>query len=195
MVKPMRRSLRSIALVVFLVGAIGPLFAMRAGPQATPDDPVLADFTKRVKEYIALRNKVDGDAPKLQETKDPAKIRAAQLALGALIRTARATAKQGDIFAPPIEKKFRALLRPEVQGAEGAKARATILEEKPAVTLKVNADYPSKEPLTTVPPNVLQSLPALPKDGDLEYRFVGKHMILLDTRANLIVDFLWSAIP
>ena len=38
----------------------------------------------------------------------------------------------------------------------------------------------------TVPPNILAALPKLPED--LEYRFVNKHMILLDVHANLIVD-------
>ena len=160
-----------------------------------PDAQILADFNARVKSYVDLRNKVDGAAPKMQETKDAAKIKAAQLALAALIRSGRSTAKQGDIFTPPIEKKLRALLRPEVTGPDGAKAKADILDEKPAVVLKVNADYPSTEPLASVPPTVLQALPPLPEGDDLEYRFVKKHLILLDTRANLIVDFLWNAIP
>ena len=160
-----------------------------------PDAKILADFNDRVKAYIALRNKADNDAPKLKETKEAAKIQEAQLALAAAIRNARATAKPGDIFAPEIEKKFRALLSPEVKGPAGAKAKATILEEKPMVELKVNTEYPSAEPLSTVPPTVLQAMPPLPKGEGLEYRFVRKHLILLDTRANLIVDYLLNAIP
>ena len=160
-----------------------------------PDAKILADFNERVKAYVALRNTVDADAPKQQQTKDAAKIQEAQLALAAVIRNARANAKQGDIFTPDIEKKFRALLRPEVKGPDGARAKAEILDEKPAVALKVNGEYPSKEPLATVPPTILQALPPLPKGQGLEYRFVRTHMILLDTRANLIVDFLLNAIP
>jgi hypothetical protein len=44
-----------------------------------------------------------------------------------------------------------------------------------------------------VPPNVLQALPKLPLD--IEYRFVGKHLILRDARANLIIDYMLNAIP
>ena len=44
----------------------------------------------------------------------------------------------------------------------------------------------------TVPPNILAALPKLPED--LEYRFVNRTMILLDTHANLIVDFVPNAI-
>jgi hypothetical protein len=40
---------------------------------------------------------------------------------------------------------------------------------------------------------VLLKLPPLPKD--LEYRFLGRDLILLDIHANLIVDFIPAAIP
>ena len=192
----MRLQLRRCVCAVALAFAINGVADLAVAQQrVNPDAQVLADFNARVKAYLALRDKVDGGAPRLQETKDPAKIKAAQLALAALIRTGRSTAKQGDVFAPPIEKKLRALLRPEVKGADGAQTKKEILEEKPAVALKVNAEYPAEQPLSTVPPNILQSLPPLPEGSDLEYRFVRTHMILLDTRANLIVDFLLNAIP
>jgi hypothetical protein len=37
-----------------------------------------------------------------------------------------------------------------------------------------------------VPPHILAVLPRLP--DDIEYRFLGRHLILLDTRANVILD-------
>ena len=37
-----------------------------------------------------------------------------------------------------------------------------------------------------MPPNVLAALPRLP--DDIEYRFMGRDLILLDTRANVIID-------
>jgi hypothetical protein len=56
----------------------------------------------------------------------------------------------------------------------------------------VNAKYPPNAPLSTMPPTVLLNLPKLPQG--LEYRFVGKHLILFDSKANLIVDILRNAI-
>ena len=44
----------------------------------------------------------------------------------------------------------------------------------------------------TVPPNILAALPRLPED--LEFRFVNRHMILLDVHANIIVDYVVNAI-
>ena len=73
------------------------------------------------------------------------------------------------------------------------KAKRVIKEDAPAaVPLKVNARYPEGAPLPTVPPNLLASLPRLPED--LEYRIIGNHLILRDVHANVIVDFIPSAI-
>jgi hypothetical protein len=57
----------------------------------------------------------------------------------------------------------------------------------------VNAPYPPNVPYTTLPPALLLRLPTLP-DG-LEYRFVGRALILRDVDAALIVDFLPNALP
>ena len=46
---------------------------------------------------------------------------------------------------------------------------------------------------STVPPQVLLSLPKLPEE--LEYRFVGRHVILLDVHAHTIADFIDNAFP
>ncbi len=57
----------------------------------------------------------------------------------------------------------------------------------------VNADYPESAALATVPPLILVNLPRLP-DG-LEYRFMGRDLILRDREANVIVDFIPGAVP
>jgi hypothetical protein len=40
---------------------------------------------------------------------------------------------------------------------------------------------------------VLQGLPALPEE--LEYRFIGNRLILMDVHAHLIADFVDNALP
>ena len=62
-----------------------------------------------------------------------------------------------------------------------------------AVKLIVNSRYPDTVPLTTVPPQVLQTLPKLTED--LEYRFIGDSLILLDTHAHVIADFIEDVLP
>jgi hypothetical protein len=61
-----------------------------------------------------------------------------------------------------------------------------------AVPLKVNAKYPEGAPLPTVPADLLANLPTLPTE--VEYRIIGKHLILRDTEADIIVDYIPNAI-
>jgi len=172
-----------------------PLIAEQAqSPLATPTEAkLLADFDARVKAYYDLRDKVDGGAARQTQSKEPEKIEAQRKALVANIQKARATAKPGDIFTPDIQPFIKKLLKPAIKGTDGQENKNTLKEEKPLVELKVNAPYPQDQPLSIVPPDVLLQLPKLPKD--LEYRFIRKHLLLYDSRASLIVDFIFNAIP
>ena len=183
-----------------LVAAVLSVLALQVGnagalqtnneTRTNPDAKVLADFNERVDAYIDLRKKADDGAPPLKETSDPANIKTAQTALAARIAAARTGARHGDIFTPEIALRFRRLLRPELKDPDTKKL---VAEDNPgSFKFKINDPYPDGEPLSTVPPNVLASLPQLP--GDLEYRFVGKHMILRDSRANIIIDYVANAI-
>jgi hypothetical protein len=70
---------------------------------------------------------------------------------------------------------------------------AAIMDDNPGeLSNQINGDYPEGKPLSTVPPNILAALPRLPHD--MEYRFLGRHLILLDTRASVILDRLPYAI-
>ena len=180
-----------------------------AEENANPDALVLADFQKRIDAYMAIHKDAAKDSPALKETKNPADIKRVQDALGAKIRAARATAKQGDIMTPEIQNKFRRLMYPIVtsptpQGTVGREVKKDIKEElkenaeelkeeggKPVV-LKVNATYPDDTPLPTTPPQVLMNLPKLPEQ--LEYRIIGKNLIIRDVDANIIVDFVPNSI-
>ena len=53
--------------------------------------------------------------------------------------------------------------------------------------------YPTTLPLETVPGKLLRVLPQLPEV--LEYRILGRHLILRDVKANLVVDFVRDAVP
>ena len=191
-------TLGRIAVTMSLLGLTGAAAVqLRAGTQdrVNPDAQVLADFQKRIADYMEVRATAKKGGPPLKETSDPAAIQAAQQSLAEAIRTARGDARAGDIFTPEIRRKFRQLMYPEVKGAGAAHTKAAMKEDAPppgSVRLKVNATYPETAPLPTVPPNILQNLPKLPEQ--LEYRVVGKHLILRDVDANVIVDFIPNAI-
>jgi hypothetical protein len=198
----MKKSILSTVVVAWFsavaCGASGT--AAQAQPQGTnvnPDAKQMADFRAKVDAYNKLRNDLAADGPKLKQTVDPTAIGDAEKVLAAKIRAARSSAKRGDIFTPATEAMFRRLLRPQVTGTADAAENKTALKEdapKPQeVPFKVNGEYPKEAPLSTVPPDVLKALPPLPEN--LQYRFVGRHLILYCTRGNLIVDYMLNAVP
>ena len=121
---------------------------------------------------------------------DPARITSAERSLASRIRAARARARPGAIITPSVG----AVLRQRLLMAVDRGTRAAIMEDNPGdCAAHLNADYPEGWVLSTVPPSVLQVLPSLP--DDIEFRFVGRQLVLLDSRARVILDRLPDAIP
>ena len=191
--------LRHVPLVIALLLLVGSLgHAQAPAPPPHPEFPtfkvqvwgyIAADFSARIWRYSELRRELEKDSPGLSVTQDVRAIRKAQRALAKKIRVARHDAKQGDIFTPEIGIEFREVLRLEMD----ADTWAAIMDDNPGeFSNRINGTYPGKRPLSTVPPNILARLPRLP--DDVQYRFLGRHLILHDTRANLILDRIPYAI-
>jgi hypothetical protein len=156
---------------------------------------VLEDFQRRVGSYLELHKKAERDGGKPKQTESPTVINDQQELLASRIAALRAGAKHGDVFTPEIRDSFRRLLAPELKGEEGRDTKEVLKDDAPpsgSVPLQVNAKYPDGLPRPTLPANLLLNLPSLPKG--LEYRIVGKHLVLLDIDANLIVDYIANAI-
>ena len=47
--------------------------------------------------------------------------------------------------------------------------------------------------LATMPPSLLAVLPPLPRE--LEYRIVGRYLVLRDVDASLVLDYIADAVP
>ena len=164
-------------------------------PDVNPNAAEMAEFKARVEKYAELHKSLAKGSAQQKETSDPAQISAAQAQLAVKIQAARANAKHGDIFTPAIRPVFRRLMAPKLKGEDGRDAKAVLRDDAPApgtVPFKVNAKYPDNQPKPTVPANLLLTLPPLP--APLEYRVVGQHLLLLDTAADLIVDYILNAI-
>lgn len=156
---------------------------------------VLQDFQARVASYVELHKKAERDGGKPKQTESPTEINDQQDLLSARITALRTGAMHGDLFTPEIRDSFRRLLAPELKGEKGRDAREVLKDDAPpsgSVPLQVNAKYPDGLSRPTLPANLLLNLPSLPKG--LEYRIVGKHLVLLDIDANLIVDYIPNAI-
>ena len=150
---------------------------------------ISADFTNRVQSYFDLRNKLQEGLPPLRVTEDVAEIRKAQRALARKIQAARHGAQEGDLFSPAISVQFREVLALEAD----ATTWAVIMDDNPGeFSNEVNGIYPDGKPFSTMPGTVLTALPVLP--ADIQYRFLGRHLILLDTRANVILNRIPYAI-
>jgi hypothetical protein len=153
------------------------------------DAAALEEFKQRVQSYVELRGTAERGLPARRVTRDPAEIEESERRLAERIREARATASQGDVFVPPIESGIKRLLVLEVDRA----TLESISGDNPGeFVFEVNSSYPEGLPLSSVPPNILAMLPRLAED--LEYRFVGRHLILRDVRANVVIDHIPYAI-
>jgi hypothetical protein len=167
----------------------------RTAPAPRPADaPALKDFETRVKEYEDLQKTLAGKVTKPPTEATPETIDKYERALAVLIENARRTARQGDIFAPAVQAIIRRELGRIFAGGQGKQLIASIMDENPVkVTLKINARYPDEIPMSTMPPEVLAVLPPLPKT--LNYRFISDQLILLDTEAHIVVDYVTKALP
>jgi hypothetical protein len=168
---------------------------VRTDEKITPDEArIHAAFQKPLKEYIALHRKLEASLPKLPKEATPQQIDKNQRALGALIKSARRGAKRGDLFSKDMEALVKKILGKVFTGREGEVLKAAIMDENPDIPrVVVNERYPDKVPLSTMPAEVLDRLPKL--EEDVEYRFVGDRLVLLDTHAHIIVDYIDNVLP
>jgi hypothetical protein len=164
------------------------------GPLSEADAAALRTMNAALKRYVDLHQELEKDLPDLPNEATPEQIDKNQRTLEARMRQARRSAKPGELFTPEAQPVIRRLLTAVFEGPEGRLLIASIRDENPAdMKVHVNMRYPDAVPLSTVPPEVLQTLPRLSED--LEYRFVGRHLILLDAHAHLIADYVENALP
>jgi hypothetical protein len=205
--KPKRSLVGSLSagLAVALLASAAPASRSAAAqtPAQTPAAQVtvspkhkaaFAAFEARVKEYVALREGIEGKMPKLSKEAKPEEIEAHKKAFQEAVRRARAAAKQGDLFVPELAAHIREVIKSETPPKVKREVRETVVEsEVKAVPLRVNQPYPESEELLEMPPTLLLRLPQLPKQ--VRYRYVGRNMLLVDRENGLIVDFMTDALP
>jgi hypothetical protein len=153
---------------------------------------ILKGFTDRVKQYLDLQKKAEAHLSSLHPSDRPENIEAHTAALAEGIRAARMGARPGDVFNGAAEQ-FRRIIEDDAKNRSSRDAYAAMQEVPRRTPPKVNVEYPENAALATVPPLILKRLPLLPEG--LEYRFMGRDLILRDVKSNLIVDFIREAVP
>jgi hypothetical protein len=190
---------RGFALLVVLFLAAAGALAGQSGAQnkeQADDAAALKKFSSSVNEYLSLRKAIEKQLPALKNKEElPEMIAAHQQALARKIREARPNAKSGDIFTREVREAFRHAIHGVFQDTQTAVVHATFQQQKTvqAVHLKVNGIYPDAVAETTFPSMLLQKLPTLP--DELAYRIMGRDLVLVDKKANLVVDQYHEALP
>ena len=159
----------------------------RTGTLSNTEAKAVAEFEKKVNDYKAMRDKLNGQLDPLDDNSKPEEIEKHRTDLRAAIAKARATAKRGDFFTPEMEALVRRLCKSAV-AREGEDVETTINDENPGKLpqIGVNDRYPDGVPVTTMPGQLLETLPKLPEY--IEYRFLGKRLVLLDAGAGVVLD-------
>ncbi len=155
---------------------------------------LVVGFRERVKDYTKLRESIEAKMPKLPRESTPEQIVAHKTELERRVREARPVAKRGQMFTPQVAAYIRRLIKSEFRGAELKELRATVMEaDTKGVPLRVNFVYPESKEMIEMPPTLLLKLPQLPKQ--VRYRFVNRHMLIVDRENGLIVDYMLNALP
>ncbi len=212
---PSRTPLRAGAGVVLCV-ALGSGCHLHKAPDLVPpqvvrmDSEVLDEFYGEIEEYVRLRHKAVDLVPPLPLDATAQQVAIRQQALTDAIVKYRRRAKPGEIFKPEVEAAFRHVFKEAFATPEGPAMIQEIRQGNPrlegvpkptdptqevvkAVSVGVNVIYPADAPFSSVPSSLLLKIPILPPE--VRYRFVGRALIVRDTEANVILDFIRDIVP
>lgn len=159
------------------------------------DKAALAQFNAAIASYLALRQslvaeKISGPVPNSTSTE----VNHAADALAAAIQRGRAKARPGDVFGPAATLVFKRRIEAAIRDANLGPVLSNIDDEGPPTAIPaVHLRFPAAAALATMPPSLLEVLPPLPKP--LEYRIIGRYLVLRDAEAALIIDYITAAVP
>jgi hypothetical protein len=180
-----------VAVIAFALAGGAP--AAQTTKPVNPIGAAVQAFQEQVAAYVKVHNNAEGQVPQLRETTDPVQISEREKLLGQAIQKLRPNAKAGDIFVPQYQPHLVKVIKDDFAKRSAADRKALVVELPKNVKLEVNQVYPTTLPLETFPPKLLRALPDLPPE--LEYRIVGRSLILRDVKANLVVDILRDVVP
>jgi hypothetical protein len=181
---------RQLLVAIGLLSCAGGVWAQE------PDDNPMRQFESRVAAYVALHRSVERSVPTPRVFTDSAEAEKMFRAMTQAMQAMRASVNEGDVFIAEAAPEFRRRIGDALLAANAdlqdllAEMRDTTLPgARPPV---VNETF-SWALGNLMPPQVLMALPPLP--DELEYRFVGRDLVLIDVHANLVVDVLREALP
>lgn len=173
-------------------GGQRPTSAVAQAPTATEATP-WAHFLGLVNDYIKMRDRVRQELPGLVVTEKPAEYIAASDALARAIERAEPNAPQGRFFSAQTAAEIRRRIDDYGRKYDLTEIATPEPDERSTVgNVNVYTRFPMASPMASMPPGLLAALPPLP--ASLEYRLVGRMLILRDVDAALILDYLPNAV-
>jgi hypothetical protein len=158
------------------------------------EERAFARYRSAVDAYVLLHREAAASLPEGALCGGPEELELVRIELSRGILNARPDAREGDIFDRDVAELLRLRLRrawADEEGESGTFAPEPDDPEHRSDHLEVNGFFRSEEG----PPRwrgLFWALPALP--DVLEYRLVGRDLVLLDVEARLVVDILRDAL-
>ena len=185
--------LNGFSLAVLLLAPLGALVPTHhhvTRLEKMTDQAAVAQFADAVNQYMNLRWTVEEPREPNDLCSDPAERGAERLARA--IRGARATARAGDIFSPTVVPLFRQRITAARYGLRAEFIPGYLedqelqhLIEWPRLEVNGSLQWNTGD---AVSPFLLRTLPPVPPE--LEYRLVGRDLVLVDVDINLVVDIM-----
>jgi hypothetical protein len=176
-----------------VVAAACGLLAITACARHRPTSPQEL-FAYRVQEYTEMRQQAEQRVGTPEVTTRPAALDARTTALAEAIREFRKNFKPGVVFSGDVGREFRRILATRLSAPDGPALISALESVMPhGYRPVINGTYPDGEPVTSMPPSLLEALPRLAPV--LAYRIVGRDLLLIDRDTRLIVDILPEALP
>lgn len=184
---------RRLGICLLTVALSASLAADTRQQTGARDAVALREFDARVQQYVAQRKKDAGTLP--GPTTSATKLSEKREQIRTKTQAKRVDPRRGQIFNPRIAAYFRKQIAAAFAGERGERVSSSLRRAEPvkAIPLKVNQPYPDGIPLQSMPPTLLLKLPKLPTE--LEYRIVGRNLVLIDVEPKLVVDILPGVIP
>ena len=170
-----------------------------AAAKAQPTEPALQafqTFEKTTQDYVRVHRRLEEQIGPIEIGTPATEINRIIRQLATAIRADRADAKQGDFFTPSLTRVLRTRIKDALlehgYTADDVRAAGRVDGvDNERVSLQVNDTFPWRLGAAMFP-CVIEVLPPLPPE--LQCRFVGDDLILIDIHARLIVDILPSAL-
>jgi hypothetical protein len=172
-----------------LIAAVGALVLSLGTDARLQADSAWREFQLRVGEYVALHRVLEGPRARTLLGGTSRVLYLGKAALADEIRRARPLARQGDVIVPDMADAFRRMIRDAV--ARGEITGILQAQDEATATPSINANLPGDT--IPVPPCLVRLFPPVPEE--LEYRFLGRHLILFDVHADIVVDYVPDVLP